>query len=161
MNAFAILFAFGAFATANAGLLPVVASRSVVSPLAAGAIVVPRGSGFEGQYIPDNLEKLYDDGSYRPELRAQPLSASPYGLVPSGSGLEGAYVHDNTEKLFDDGSYKPQLRAVPLAPSPYGLVPAGSGLEGQYVQDINEKLYDDGSYKPDLEAVLAVKHLIV
>ncbi|KAL3287499.1 hypothetical protein HHI36_001969 [Cryptolaemus montrouzieri] len=161
MNALTIIFAFGAFAAANAGVLPLVASRTVVAPYAAGAVVVPRGSGLEGQYIPDNLEKLYDDGSYKPELRAQPLSVSPYGLVPSGSGLEGTYVHDNTEKLFDDGSYKPELRAVPLAPSPYGLVPAGSGLEGQYVPDISEKLYDDGSYKGELGAVLAVKQLIL
>ncbi|KAK9872424.1 hypothetical protein WA026_017882 [Henosepilachna vigintioctopunctata] len=159
MNAFTILFAFGAFAAANAGLLPLVASRAVVSPYVAGAVVVPRGHGFEGQYIPDHLEHLYDDGSYRPQLRAQPLSPSPYGLVPSGSGLEGAYVHDLTEKLFDDGSYKPELRAQPLSPSPYGLVPSGSGLEGQYVHDFTEKLYDDGSYKPELS--VGVKHLIV
>lgn len=38
----------------------------------AGLPVAPpsllQGSGVEGQYIPDNLEQLYDDGSYKPWL---------------------------------------------------------------------------------------------
>lgn len=31
-------------------------------------LIAPQGSGLEGQYIPDNLESLYDDGSYKPWL---------------------------------------------------------------------------------------------
>nr|CAH7741857.1 unnamed protein product [Callosobruchus chinensis] len=107
--------------------------------------------GHEGQYIPDHLEHLYDDGQYRAQLRAVPLAPSPYGLTVAGSGLEGQYVHDYTEKLYDDGSYRPEIRAAPLALSPYGLTPAGSGLEGQYVPDLTEKLYDDGSYRPGFD----------
>lgn len=41
-----------------------------LSGLPLGAIGSPllQGSGLEGQYIPDNLEQLYDDGSYKPWL---------------------------------------------------------------------------------------------
>lgn len=137
----------GAIAFANAGVgVPLAYVASPYTNLVvSGAIHAP-----EGQYAHDNTERLYDDGSYKPELRAIPLAPSPYGLTPAGSGLEGAYVPDINEKLYDDGSYRPELRAIPLAPSPYGLTPAGSGLEGAYVHDISEKLYDDGSYRPEL-----------
>lgn len=37
-----------------------------VAPIAYAAF--PAGHGIEGQYIPDNLEKLYDDGSYKGEI---------------------------------------------------------------------------------------------
>nr|CAI5833037.1 unnamed protein product [Callosobruchus analis] len=107
--------------------------------------------GLEGQYVPDHVEHLYDDGQYRAQLRAVPLAHSHYGLTVAGSGLEGQYVHDYTEKLYDDGSYRPEIRAAPLALSPYGLTQAGSGLEGQYVPDLTEKLYDDGSYRPGFD----------
>ncbi|KAJ8963230.1 hypothetical protein NQ318_018696 [Aromia moschata] len=126
------------------------ASAGFVAPglLAAHSLVVPAGHGLEGQYVPSGLEKLYDDGSYKPELSPLPLSPSPYGLTPSGSGLEGQYVPSGLERLSDDGSYKPEISPLPLAPSPYGYVPAGSGIEGSYVHDVTEHLYDDGSYKP-------------
>ncbi|EFA07533.2 ADFb like protein [Tribolium castaneum] len=89
---------------------PLLPARALVAaPFA--RLLVPAGSGLEGQYIPDHTEKLYDDGSYKPELTPIPLSASPLGLVPAGSGLEGQYVPDLTEKLYDDGSYKPGLYA--------------------------------------------------
>ncbi|CAH1101704.1 unnamed protein product [Psylliodes chrysocephalus] len=155
MNAFIVVFAL-AVATANAGFIstihgyatPGLVSSPYAVPLSYAA-VVPAGHGLEGQYIPDNTEKLYDDGSYRPEARAIPLSPSPYGLVPFGSGLEGEYVHDNLDKLHDDGSYRPELQALSLSATPYGvLTPSGSGLEGGYVHDHSEKLYDDGSYRP-------------
>ncbi|KAL1513500.1 hypothetical protein ABEB36_002904 [Hypothenemus hampei] len=163
-----------AIVSAHAGIITPAALNLVATPAILRAAPL---QAVEGQYIHDNTERLYDDGSYRPELRAVPLAASPYGLTVAGSGLEGAYVPDINEKLYDDGSYKaelrtvplanspygltpagsglegayvPELRAVPLAPSPYGLTPAGSGLEGAYVPDINEKLYDDGSYRPGL-----------
>lgn len=167
---------------ASAGLIAPAAISYVAAPYsghyaAAAPVYLRAAAPAEGDYIPDHTDKLYDDGSYKPELevvplaaspygltpagsglegaytpevQAIPLAASPYGLTPAGSGLEGAYVHDISEKLYDDGSYKPELRAIPLANSPYGLTPAGSGLEGAYVQDISEKLYDDGSYKPEL-----------
>lgn len=133
----------GAIAAASAGVLapagPVFAARAFAAPVAYAAApvayAVPAGSGLEGQYVPDNLERLYDDGSYKPELNPVELRASPYGLVPAGSGLEGQYVRE--------------LNPVPLSPSPYGLVPSGSGLEGAYVPDNTEKLFDDGSYKPE------------
>lgn len=152
MSSQAVVFALGALAVANAGLIATgySAPSLLAAPFLGATIAVPAGSGLEGQYINDNTEKLYDDGSYRPELNALSLSPSPYGLTPSGSGLEGKYVPDLTEKLYDDGSYKPELNALPLSPSPYGLVPSGSGIEGAYVHDVSEKLYDDGSYKPGL-----------
>ncbi|KAJ8943403.1 hypothetical protein NQ314_009772 [Rhamnusium bicolor] len=104
MQFFAVI-ALGVIACANAGVvapaLPAYgyagfpyASPVIAAPYAAGA-VVPAGHGLEGQYVPSGLERLYDDGSYRPEISPLPLSASPYGLVPAGSGLEGQYVHDN------------------------------------------------------------------
>ncbi|KAJ8917711.1 hypothetical protein NQ315_005160 [Exocentrus adspersus] len=154
MLAFSFILALGA-AVANAALIPSPLIRGYpgyaapvyhrYSPIAAG-LVVARGSGLEGQYVPDRLETLYNDGSYRPEARAAP---SPYGYVPAGSGLEGHYVPDNTEQLYDDGSYRPEPSPVPLAASPYGLVAAGSGIEGRYVPDLTERLYDDGSYRPE------------
>ncbi|CAH2014755.1 unnamed protein product [Acanthoscelides obtectus] len=133
---------------ANAG---VILPHALYAP---GTIAAPYAAfvqGHEGQYIPDHLEHLYDNGQYRPQLRAVPLAPSPYGLTVAGSGLEGQYVHDYTEKLYDDGSYRPELRAAPLALSPYGLTVAGSGLEGQYVPDLTEKFYDDGSYRPGFD----------
>ncbi|KAF7267689.1 hypothetical protein GWI33_019177 [Rhynchophorus ferrugineus] len=134
MNAFVCGFVvLGAIAAASAGYVPLAASYVAAAPVA----FLPAAKGLEGEYVPDNTEKLYDDGSYKPEARAIPLAPSPYGLTPAGSGLEGAYVQDLSEKLYDDGSYKPE------AP--------GSGLEGAYVQDLSEKLYDDGSYKPELK----------
>uniref|UniRef100_A0A6P7HBA7 Uncharacterized protein LOC114348617 n=1 Tax=Diabrotica virgifera virgifera TaxID=50390 RepID=A0A6P7HBA7_DIAVI len=149
-----VVFALGALACVNAGVVSLAhgyAAPGVIAQYALPyAAVLPAGHGLEGQYIPDNLEKLYDDGSYTPQLSALTLSPSPYGLTPSGSGLEGAYVHDNLDKLYDDGSYKPELQALPLSVSPFGLTPSGSGLEGTYVHDHSEKLYDDGSYRPGL-----------
>lgn len=69
---------FGAY-PAIAGVHGVPAAY-VASPVTAyGYPLFARGSGFEGQYIPDITEKLYDDGSYRGDI---------------------------TEKLFDDGSYR-------------------------------------------------------
>lgn len=38
------------------------------SGLGLGGLIVPAGSGLEGQYIPDINEKLYDDGSYKPQI---------------------------------------------------------------------------------------------
>ncbi|CAH1128030.1 unnamed protein product [Ceutorhynchus assimilis] len=152
MNAFVSgVVVLGAIAMASAGIIS--PHVSYVSGLSHGYVASPLVASVavhapEGQYLHDYTEKLYDDGSYRPELRAIPLANSPYGLTPAGSGLEGAYVPDINEKLYDDGSYRPELRAIPLANSPYGLTPAGSGLEGAYVHDISEKLYDDGSYRP-------------
>ncbi|KAG5878196.1 hypothetical protein JTB14_034028 [Gonioctena quinquepunctata] len=103
MNAFAVVFALGALAYASAGVIstangylapgvvaspyavPYLANPYIASPYAA---VLPAGHGLEGQYVHDHTERLYDDGSYKPEARALPLAASPYGLVPAGSGLE-------------------------------------------------------------------------
>ncbi|CAH0553562.1 unnamed protein product [Brassicogethes aeneus] len=142
------------------------ASAGLITPLGYGLAplaVVARGHGLEGEWVPDNLDKLYDDGSYKPELRAAELALSPYGLTPAGSGLEGAYVPEARHVPLApspygltpagsglEGAYVPEARAVPLAPSPYGLTPAGSGLEGAYVHDHTERLYDDGSYKPEI-----------
>lgn len=145
------IIALGAISAASAGLItpyPIVRAYPQYTPTSA-TLLVPRGSSFEGQYVPVHTETLYDDGSYKPQPSAEPLVASPYGLVPAGSGLEGQYVPNNFEKLYDDGSYRPEVSPVPLSASPYGLVPAGSGLEGQYVPDLTEKLYDDGSYRPE------------
>lgn len=149
-----MVFALGTLALANAGLIPqgYAVSSLLPAPLlhVPYTAIVPVSNGLEGQYVPDNTEKLYDDGSYKPELKAIPLSPTPYGLAPTGSGLEGQYFPDNTEKLYDDGSYKPELSPIPLSVSPYGLVPSGTGIEGAYVHDLSETLYDDGSYKPGL-----------
>lgn len=55
------------FATVN-GFVPSVKTL-VASPLtASGYPLFAPGSGLEGQYIPDNLEQLYDDGSYKGEI---------------------------------------------------------------------------------------------
>lgn len=114
-----------------------------------------------GLYVPDNLEKLFDDGSDKSPPAPVPLANSPYGPVPAGSGLEGQYVQDNIEKSydpglyvpdnlekrFDDGLYENENTPEPvLVQSPYGLVRAGSGLEGQYVDANIEKQFDDGLY---------------
>ncbi|XP_018572181.1 uncharacterized protein LOC108911673 [Anoplophora glabripennis] len=150
MLAFSTIILLGVIAAANAGLItphPLVRAYAVITPTPA-SIVLPQGSSLEGRYIPDHLETLYDDGSYKPQPTSLTLAASPYGLVPAGSGLEGQYIPDNLERLYDDGSYKPEAAPVPFSASPYGLVPAGSGLEGHYIPDLSEKLYDDGSYRP-------------
>ncbi|KAJ8936072.1 hypothetical protein NQ314_012507 [Rhamnusium bicolor] len=114
-----------------------------------------KDDNLKGLYVPDNIEKLYDDGSYITEASPLPLIDSPYGLVPSGSGLEGQYVPDNLEKRYDDGLYKPDLIPTfqtPLFDTPYGKVLAGSGLEGQYFPNNTEKLFDDGLYKDEEES---------
>lgn len=49
---------------ARAAVAPAVAAYAAPVPY----VVAPAGSGLEGQYIPDNLESLYDDGSYKPWL---------------------------------------------------------------------------------------------
>lgn len=52
---------------ARAAVAPAYAAYAAPAAYAAGPVVVaPAGSGLEGQYIPDNLESLYDDGSYKP-----------------------------------------------------------------------------------------------
>lgn len=50
---------------------PFAYAAPAAAPLAYAAapaplLVAPEGSGLEGQYVPDNLESLYDDGSYKP-----------------------------------------------------------------------------------------------
>lgn len=47
---------------------PAVAYAAPAAYAAGPVVVAPAGSGLEGQYIPDNLESLYDDGSYKPWL---------------------------------------------------------------------------------------------
>lgn len=51
---------------------PLAYAAPAPAPLAYAApapvLVAPEGSGLEGQYVPDNLESLYDDGSYKPWL---------------------------------------------------------------------------------------------
>lgn len=55
------------YATVN-GYVPAVRTL-VASPLtASGYPLFAAGSGLEGQYVPDNLEQLYDDGSYKGEI---------------------------------------------------------------------------------------------
>ncbi|XP_018572180.1 uncharacterized protein LOC108911672 [Anoplophora glabripennis] len=115
----------------------------------------------KGLYVPDNLEKLYDDGSDKSPPAPVPLANSPYGPVPAGSGLEGQYVADNLDKRYDPGLYTPDnleqkfdngLYKNENTPEPilfqsrFGLVPAGSGLEGQYADDEIEKQFDRGQY---------------
>lgn len=36
--------------------------------IAPSGLIVPAGSGLEGQWIPDINEKLYDDGSFKPQI---------------------------------------------------------------------------------------------
>lgn len=43
----------------------VVAAAPIVAPIAPA--VIAAHAGLEGEYIPDNTEQLYDDGSYRGE----------------------------------------------------------------------------------------------
>lgn len=47
-------------------LAPAVVAAPLAAPVAPVAVVAP-GSGLEGQYVPDNSEQLYDDGSYKGE----------------------------------------------------------------------------------------------
>lgn len=44
----------------------VVAAAPIVAPIAP-ALIASYDGGLEGQYVPDNTEQLYDDGSYRGE----------------------------------------------------------------------------------------------
>lgn len=62
-----IYTARAAFAPAPVAAAYAAAPAPLAYAAAPGAVLVaPEGSGLEGQYIPDNLESLYDDGSYKP-----------------------------------------------------------------------------------------------
>ncbi|KAJ3649040.1 hypothetical protein Zmor_020802 [Zophobas morio] len=53
---------------AGPAVVPVAAPAVVAAaPLAVGPAVALVGEGHEGEYIPDNTEQLYDDGSYKGE----------------------------------------------------------------------------------------------
>lgn len=58
----------GSLLSSSSSLLSAHGLGNPNSRIAPAGVIVPAGHGLEGQYIPSLHEKLYDDGTYKPQV---------------------------------------------------------------------------------------------